>query len=413
MKRFLLSVIVCLMSCFVFAQTPNVDISIDETTTSTITVSFTKNEYCSSYHYMIGEIGELEMWLQSPMFAGMTLSDLVMMWGIEAETGYIHTFNDLTPNTPYVIYVVVHSQLPDILVTDTTQTLGQGGVGESVISIQVTEITENSARVICTPNEETAEFRDMLIIKDSCLVWSLDSAVEYLKNDPYVLYTVDDHVWQLNPNTTYFVLAIGLNANGVWGELAQYEFTTLEASTSIINIQVTEITENSARVICTPNEATVEFVNILIDRDTYLDWGLDSVVAYMKDNSPTFYEEDDYVYEELNSGTAYLILAMGLNADGVWGELAQYEFTTLAETSVCDFASNLSIYPNPAHEYVNLNNLPVGATLTLSDLQGRIILKLMIQNTQISIPVNDYAKGMYLLQINNGTSSVAKKIVVR
>lgn len=312
MKRFLLSVIVCLMSCFVFAQTPNVDISIDETTTSTITASFTKNEYCSSYHYMIGGIGELEMWLQSPMFAGMTLSDLVMMWGIEAETGYIHTFDDLTPNTPYVIYVVVHSQLPDILVTDTTQTLGQGGAGESVISIQVMEISESSARVICTPNEETAEFRDMLIVKDSCIAYSLDSVVTWLKEDPYAQYTVDDWTWS-----------------------------------------------------------------------------------------------------GLNPGTVYLVLAMGLNADGVWGELAQYEFTTLAETSVCDFASNLSIYPNPAHEYVNLNNLPVGATLTLADLQGRIILKQMIQNTQISIPVNDYAKGMYLLQINNGTSSVAKKIVVR
>lgn len=311
MKKFLLSVIACLMSCFVFAQTPNVDISIDEVTTSTITASFTKNEYCSSYHYMIAEIGELEMWLQSPMFAGMTLPDLVMSWGIEAETGYIYTFDDLIPNTPYVVYVVVHSQLPDILVTDTTQTLGQGGVGESVISIQVTEITENSARVICTPNEETSEFRDMLIIKDSCLVWSLDSAVEYLKNDPYVLYTVDDHVWQLNPNTTYFVLAIGLNANGEWGELAQYEFTTLE------------------------------------------------------------------------------------------------------ETSVCDFASNLSIYPNPAHECVNLNNLPVGATLTFADLQGRIILTQTIQNTQMTIPVNAYAKGMYLLRITDGTSTVAKKIVVK
>ena len=413
MKKFLLSVIACLMSCFVFAQTPNVDISIDEVTTSTITASFTKNEYCSSYHYMIAEIGELEMWLQSPMFAGMTLPDLVMSWGIEAETGYIYTFDDLIPNTPYVVYVVVHSQLPDILVTDTTQTLGQGGVGESVISIQVTEITENSARVICTPNEETSEFRDMLIIKDSCLVWSLDSAVEYLKNDPYALYTVDDHVWLLNPNTTYFVLAIGLNANNEWGELAQYEFTTLEASTSIIDLQVMEITENSARVICTPNEATVEFLNILIDRDTYLDWGVDSVVTFMKENSPTFYEEDDYVYEELDPGTTYVILALGLNANGEWGELAQYEFTTLEETSVCDFASNLSIYPNPAHECVNLNNLPVGATLTLADLQGRIILTQTIQNTQMTIPVNAYAKGMYLLRITDGTSTVAKKIVVK
>ncbi len=312
MKKFLLSVIACMMSCFVFAQTPNVEISIDDVTTSSITASFTKNEYCSSYHYMIGEIGELEMWLQSPMFAGMTLPDLVMMWGIEAETGYIHTFDDLTPNTPYVVYVVVHSQQPDILVTDTTQTLGQGGAGESVISIQVMEITENSARVICTPNEETAEFHTMLIIKDSCISHSLDTVVTWLKEDPYPQYTVDDWTWS-----------------------------------------------------------------------------------------------------GLNSGTTYLVLAMGLNADGVWGELAQYEFTTLEATSVRDFASNLSIYPNPAHEYVNLNNLPVGATLTFADLQGRIILTQTVQNTQMTIPVNEYAKGMYLLRITDGTSMVAKKIVVK
>lgn len=311
-KKILLTLVAFLTTCLVVAQTPNVDITLDEATSTSLTVSLTMNDACTSYNYMIAEVGELEGWLSSPMFAGYTLSDLVGMWGIEEEEDCVHTFNDLQPNTANVIYVVAHSLNSEILVTDTFYTQGQGGTGESVIGIQVMEITENSARVICTPNEETTEFRDMLIVKDSCFSYGLDTVVAWLKEDPYVLYSEDDHTWiNLNCGTTYWVLAIGLNANGEWGELAQYEFTTLNPS------------------------------------------------------------------------------------------------------SIDNFFSSLSIYPNPAHDCVNLNNLPVGATLTLADLQGRIILTQTIQNTQMSIPVNDYAKGMYLLQINNGTSSVAKKIVVK
>ena len=77
-------------------------------------------------------------------------------------------------------------------------------------------------------------------------------------------------------------------------------------------------------------------------------------------------------------------------------------------------ANNVIVYPNPAKDILTVQSNFKGERLniTLTDLAGRKILQTIKQNNQlIEIPIFDLRAGFYLLKINDGISSVSKKII--
>lgn len=271
MKKFLSLLFALAISFSAMAQTPHVITTVDNVTPTTVTLTFVMNEYCTSYSYLLIE-SEMVAFYTQMMQCGV--ADLVVMWGIEEFVDVTYTFTSQIPGTDYIVYVLAHGNSGDELLETPVTTPSGGGDGTSEISIQVTEISDTSARVICIPNEETSVFRDMLITCDYFNEIGLDSAITMVKEDPYLHYETDDWNWlTLTAATDYYVLAIGQNANGVWGNLAQYQFSTL-------------------------------------------------------------------------GGTAVKVLN-----------------------------NNVTVYPNPASDVVMLTNLPLGGVLKLSDLQGRVILE--------------------------------------
>ena len=77
-------------------------------------------------------------------------------------------------------------------------------------------------------------------------------------------------------------------------------------------------------------------------------------------------------------------------------------------------ANNVIVYPNPAKDILTVQSNFKGEKLniTITDLAGRKILQIIKQNNPlIEIPISDFRAGFYLLKINDGITSVNKKIL--
>jgi hypothetical protein len=93
-------------------------------------------------------------------------------------------------------------------------------------------------------------------------------------------------------------------------------------------------------------------------------------------------------------------------------------FTIVTATevkNVANEANNVVIYPNPANDVFNiaLNGANVD-NIRIMDIQGKVINTIATDKNQpiIKVPVNDYAAGVYFVQLQSGSSVMVKKIVI-
>lgn len=207
-----------------YAQQPEVIITVDETTNTTISASFDRNDVCTQYYILADTEESMNQW--ASMF-GVSLDALVIQWGIPCVSDTSYTWTGMNPNTPYVVYVAALSADDTVLVMEEASTSIGGGEGVSTLTIAISEIGDTSARVVVTPDENTALFKDMVIEKAAADTLSTDTLLSWLQNDPYTYYETDDWVWNsLDANTCYYVMAIGQNGLFEWGQLAREEFCT-------------------------------------------------------------------------------------------------------------------------------------------------------------------------------------------
>ena len=216
-------------------QTPMVEITVTDVTTTTVDVSFTPAGECASYYILLDTESSMEQWT---MVFGVTLEQLIEEWSIERQGPSTHLWNELIPNTEYTIFVLSKDIEGENIQIDrqkvTTEVLGGNGV--SVIDLQVEVLTNTSVFVTATPNEETAEYHYILIEKSYADSIGADSTMKIIHTDPYALYDIDRWEWiDLHENTEFYAIAQGKNAQGEWGEITKVEFvTTTEGNIELV-----------------------------------------------------------------------------------------------------------------------------------------------------------------------------------
>ena len=264
MKKILALALALVFSAGAFAQTPNVTTTIDNLTPTTITASFDMNDDCTKYHILADVVGGMEQWAQ--MF-GTPLRDLVIQWslGFEADTTY--TWTDMMPNTDYVVYVVAVNETDTSEVLTTTCTTPQaGGEGASVVTIELSNITETSVIMTATPNDQTSRFLDGLVEKALLDEIGQDSLMTMLVAQPYWLYETDVWEWlDLTPGMEYYAFAIGQNAAEQWGEMTIVPFTTLVSGLNEVANNGITLYPNPATNLVSLNNAEIGSVVELID----------------------------------------------------------------------------------------------------------------------------------------------------
>lgn len=324
MKKTLLAAVVLLFACLLNA-TPSVTITVDGVTNLTITCSFAKNVDCTEYYIVASEPSGIDPWVGSP-FGGATIEETIEKFGIRCAGDTNYTWTKMTPNTMYVIYVTAKDAANNrVLSTDTVYTEKGGGIGTSVITLSVTDITDNGATLTATPNDQTMMFKDLVFEQ-----WLYDQIHKY--------------------------------------------YETIDAQSA--------------------------------DEMTY-----DSVFRMLINDPYEYYEEDQWVWNNLYSGYDYKYVAAGMNADSIWGDMAITSFRTTGEpVAVDDVEMNtISVYPNPASEYILVNGVDAGETITVIDFRGNVIIEQKTTSSDARISLAGVAPGVYVVR----TETSVKKFIVR
>lgn len=208
---------------------PEVQMSVLYVGNDDFTVQFQPNAECANYYFVAMTDADISMWTA---MMGTNVEQLIQMWGVHATNDTTFTWTDMTPNTIYkVMALPFDAQNQSYSYNYIEVTTGAiGGNGIAVIDIQVTDITAHSARVTCTPNDQTASFYDGLITVEGFNAIGVDSTCTVLRLSAVSpFYSTDDWLWQnLLPNTDYYAIAFGQNAIGVWGDTTIFSFTTLD-----------------------------------------------------------------------------------------------------------------------------------------------------------------------------------------
>ena len=76
-------------------------------------------------------------------------------------------------------------------------------------------------------------------------------------------------------------------------------------------------------------------------------------------------------------------------------------------------APQISIYPNPAKDAVNVQSSSIIKSITVYDLQGRKIQAVQATGQQAQVNISALKAGIYLFSIETEAGSIMKKIVKR
>ena len=87
------------------------------------------------------------------------------------------------------------------------------------------------------------------------------------------------------------------------------------------------------------------------------------------------------------------------------------ELRAVVAASVKDvFADNISMYPNPANNFINISTPEEISSVEVYNIVGKRVLSIKnLKNNQVDI--SNLSSGMYMLRLTNGTSIATKKII--
>ena len=76
--------------------------------------------------------------------------------------------------------------------------------------------------------------------------------------------------------------------------------------------------------------------------------------------------------------------------------------------------STLTFYPNPAHEQVTVSSKDVISSLSITDINGKVLMvNKQVNQSNVTIPLNGLSKGVYILSVSNGKNIVQEKLIVQ
>ena len=85
------------------------------------------------------------------------------------------------------------------------------------------------------------------------------------------------------------------------------------------------------------------------------------------------------------------------------------EFASLSTSKI--LISDVSIYPNPAKDFVNISAAEKIDLIRIYDLTGRVVLQSTPNREKLNINVTDFSKGVYLVKLNAGDKESTIKLI--
>ena len=100
------------------------------------------------------------------------------------------------------------------------------------------------------------------------------------------------------------------------------------------------------------------------------------------------------------NGVLFSMNQYGRNADG-WVIEKSFYYCDPLNIPRTEPANNINIYPNPATDYIYIENIDSPATLSVYDMQGKKHLQTTIDAGLQSVNIQNLASGLYIISLNN------------
>jgi Metallo-peptidase family M12B Reprolysin-like/Secretion system C-terminal sorting domain len=270
------------------------------------------------------------------------------------------------------------------------------------------------------------QFRSFTPIADSLRTFPKKSSI-VLKSYGYLGELLPGVMNELNSTTTFrdmnFKLVVR-DLNGVYGSYTYSDENTLvKALRGSDSFRVTS--QNTSGLVYNGDD------NLTV---TWREAGTSTNPAINAPNVDIFVSIDGgltWPYKQAsnvpNNGTAVIVLPNATSttkarvkvkgAGNIFFDINKINFSINKKNYATSIGNaildKITIYPNPASEFIQLEELDFQGNVALMDVLGNIVSKYLITEKSLQIPVQNFSNGVYYLLIqNNNGSKTTRKIVI-
>ena len=392
---------------FVVAGPATVAIAVEETSETSVSVTSTPNENAVSYSYIVIAKAEAD-----------TMSAEEIAERLNASENKFEAANtkEFTIESNVAYYVIAQAKNADDMFGAVTKVEFMVEVaGPATVAIAVEETSNTTVSITATPNENAVVYHYIVIEKAEADAMEESALMQKLNENENYLEGVDVCDWTVKSNVEYYVIAQAKNADDKWGEVTKVEFMVEVAGPAYVAIEVKEVTETSVSITATPNENTVAYHYIVIEK-AEADAMEESALMQKLNENEDYLEGANTKEVTVESNVEYYVLAQGKNADEVWGELTKVEFVVVVTDTVS--VSELDkvefeVYPNPATEYVRITSNSEIESLVIFSVDGKMVHSEDVNQEETMIDVTSFAKGSYIVRMISNGEFVVRRIIVK
>ena len=324
---------------------PEVTITVDQVLETEVTATFTPNDECAAYYYMMATEEEFNQWMAS---TGLELPEYLHTYGFPGEEEISHTFTDLTPNTDYLIRAVP-ADADGVLyaVAEESVTTTPGGGGEVIVDFTGTDINGNEINLYSILDAGQYVLINFFLAGDP---YSQDIMSDMV--DAYHLYGCNDHdvfFMEICPNG-------GNSTCQDWVETFNVEYPTISRDGGGNDIA------QAIPVAMYPTIMLIRPDHTIAQRDIYPPT-LEYMVQYMSGEGIIQYECEDAVGE--------------------------------------DFAEKIALYPNPADDVLIINGENLGNVIVYNALGQKVAE--YFADGELNITTSSFKNGVYFVKIGDKT----------
>jgi hypothetical protein len=121
-----------------------------------------------------------------------------------------------------------------------------------------------------------------------------------------------------------------------------------------------------------------------------------------------------YVFSNVNKGTCTLNVPIGSKSD-YRAALQWKDFINIVEMPTAIplvIKTSVTISPNPINDYFEINGVAEMTTVSIQDLNGRIVFSKVI-NSDEKVCMNHFDKGIYIVKLTNSKGELVQKVIKR
>ena len=440
---------------------PQVTITVDQVLETEVTATFTPNEDCASYSYMLATETEIQEWMS---MTGLELPEYLFIYGFPAEETLSHTFTELEPNTDYVIYAVGVDPNGDFgEVSQELVTTTPGGGADIMPDFTATDINGNEIHLYDILDAGQAVFinffltgdpyseapmadvieayrlygcneHDVFFMEispnghdDACQAWVDQFGVQYPTisrdgggNDiaqaipvgyyPTIMLIRPDHTFanrDIYPPTLEYIVE-AMNGEGYmqypcYEETLTFSMDTIELPYhTLCEITIYNNTSENATIysIQESNELDFCMITFMINDNIYRFCPDDLEITISKGDSLPMYLITDLV------GKSEIITDLVTLS----GTMPDASFTVMVEKawSVDENEASTTLFPNPANDFVTVKGENLG-TVCVYNALGQMVDEFEANGNELRIITTGYENGVYFVK----TDETTLKFVVR